>query len=156
MFAAMDDKLEGAVSKTLKDLAGQAGTSETRDSAGHTTEGPIWYTRFMRAGHTFGMDYLFRQIDPQFVAGSGFISRAGVGTLSLDHRVTLYNAPGSFIETYGGDFRISDTWGGRSLTGLQGAEDQRYQFNTTASLHCQCSRDPWLFSFDDARRDVVF
>ena len=116
-------------------IAGQAGTSETRDSAGHTTEGPIWYTRFMRAGHTFGMDYLFRQIDPQFVAGSGFISRAGVGTLSLDHRVTLYNAPGSFIETYGGDFRISDTWGGRSLTGLQGAEDQRYQFNTTASLH---------------------
>ena len=117
-------------------VAAQAGTSETRDSA-HTgtTAGPIWYLRFMRAGHTFGMDYIFRQIDPQFVAASGFISRVGVGTVSLDHRLTLYNAPGSFIETYGGDIRLADTYAGRSLTGLQAPEDRRLQFNTTASIH---------------------
>ncbi len=116
-------------------VAAQAGTSETRDSGGTgTSAGPIWYTRFMRAGHTFGMDYTFRQIDPQFVAASGFISRVGVGTLSLDHRLTLYNAPGSFIETYGGDIRLANTYGGRALTGLQGAEDRRWQFNTTASI----------------------
>ncbi len=117
-------------------VAAQAATSETRDSAGvGTSAGPLWYLRFTRAGHTFGMDYFFRQIDPQFVAGSGFIARAGVGSVSLDHRLTLYNAPGSFIETYGGDIRLSDTWAGRALTGLQAAEDRRWQFNTTASIH---------------------
>jgi hypothetical protein len=114
----------------------QAATSSTRDSASvPTTAGPLWFGRFTRAGRTFGFDYIVRQIDPEFVAGSGFISRVGVGLVSIDHRLTLYNAPGSFVETYGGDFRISDTWAGRNLTDFHRAEDQRYQFNTTATLH---------------------
>jgi hypothetical protein len=120
----------------LYTLQMQAATSSTRDSASvPTTAGPLWFGRFTRAGRTFGFDYFLRQIDPQFVAGSGFISRVGVGTVSVDHRLTLYNAPGSFVETYGGDFRISDTWAGRNLTDFHRAEDQRYQFNTTATLH---------------------
>jgi Domain of unknown function (DUF5916) len=116
----------------------QGGTSITRfDSAGSvaSTAGPLFYGRFTRAGRTFGFDYIVRQIDPQFVAGSGFISRVGVGTLSLDHRLTFYNPPGSLIETWGGDFRLNDTWAGRQLPGLQAPEDRRWQFNTTATLH---------------------
>jgi hypothetical protein len=112
----------------------QGASSMTRDT-GVSTAGPLWYARLMRAGRNFGFDYLVRQIDPEFVAASGFISRTGVGTVSLDHRLTLYNAPGSFIETYGGDFRISDTWAGRDLTDFHRAEDQRYQFNVTATVH---------------------
>lgn len=120
----------------LYTFAAQAATSDTRDSAGTGTgAGPLWYARLTRAGHTFGFDYFFRQIDPQFVAGSGFISRVGVGSVSLDHRLTLYNAPGSFIETYGGDIRLSDTWAGRNLTSLDAPEDRRLQFNTTAAIH---------------------
>jgi len=114
----------------------QAATSFTRDSGGlGTSAGPLWYARFTRAGRTFGLDYSVRQIDPEFVAGSGFISRVGVGSVSLDHRVTLYNAPGSLIETYGGDIRLSDTWANRGLPSLEAPEDRRWQFNTTASLH---------------------
>jgi hypothetical protein len=120
----------------LYSLQVQGASSITRDSGGTGSgAGPLWYARFMRAGRTFGLDYLVRQIDPQFVAASGFIARAGVGTVSLDHRITLYDAPGSFIETYGGDFRISDTWAGRDLTDFHKAEDQRYQFNVTATVH---------------------
>jgi hypothetical protein len=74
-------------------------------------------------------------IDPEFVAASGFISRAGVGTMSLDHRVTFYAPPGGLIETYGGDFRYAGTWEYRSFTALRTAEDQRYQFNVSATLH---------------------
>ena len=119
----------------LYTLALQAATSATRDSGGTgTSAGPLWYARFMRAGRTFGLDYTLRQIDPQFVAASGFISRVGVGTMSLDHRLTLYTTPGSFLETYGGDFRLSDTWAGRSLPGLDAPEDRRWQFNTTAGF----------------------
>jgi Domain of unknown function (DUF5916) len=114
----------------------QGASSVTRDSAGlGSSAGPLWFARFTRAGRTFGIDYFARQIDPQFVAAAGFISRAGVGSVSLDHRLTLYNSPGSLIETYGGDFRISDTWAGRDLTDFHRAEDQRYQFNVTATVH---------------------
>jgi hypothetical protein len=114
----------------------QGAASVTRDAgATGATAGPLGYLRFTRAGRTFGLDYIARQIDPQFVAASGFISRAGVGIVSLDHRITLYNRPGSFIETYGGDFRIADTWAGRNLTDFHRAEDQRYQFNVTATVH---------------------
>lgn len=113
----------------------QAATSTTRDSTGAVTAGPLWLARLQRAGRTFGFDYFVKGIDPDFVAASGFISRAGVGTMSLDHRVTFYAPPGGLVETYGGDFRYAGTWEYRSFTALRTAEDQRYQFNVNATLH---------------------
>jgi hypothetical protein len=113
----------------------QAAASTTRDSLGKQTAGPLWLGRFTRAGRNFGIDYLIKGIDPEFVAASGFITRAGVGTLSLDHRVTFYAPPGGFVETYGGDFRYSGTWDYRQFTAAKTAEDQRYQFNVAATLH---------------------
>lgn len=112
----------------------QAATSTTRDSSGAVSAGPLWLARLQRAGRTFGFDYFIKGIDPDFVAASGFISRAGVGTMSLDHRVTFYAPPGGFIETYGGDIRYAGTWEYRSFTSLRTAEDQRYQFNANATL----------------------
>jgi hypothetical protein len=113
----------------------QAATSVTRDSTGATTAGPLWLGRFQRAGRTFGFDYFFRGIDPEFVAASGFIARAGVATMSLDHRVTFYAPPGGLVETYGGNIRYAGTWEYRSYTSARTAEDQRYQFNIAATLH---------------------
>jgi hypothetical protein len=113
----------------------QAAASTTRDSTGKQTAGPLWLGRFTRAGRMFGLDYIIKGIDPEFVAASGFITRAGIGTLSLDHRVTFYAPPGGFVETYGGDFRYSGTWDYRQFTAAKTAEDQRYQFNVAATLH---------------------
>jgi hypothetical protein len=145
---AITDKEQGGAFSRLASLDGrfafakiysftwQAATSITRDSAGlGSSAGPLWYARLIRAGRNFGFEYTVRQIDPQFVAASGFISRTGVGTASLDNRVTFYNKPGSIVEIYGGDFRISDTWAGRALPSLQAPEDRRFQFNTNATLH---------------------
>jgi hypothetical protein len=115
-------------------LQGQFATSTTRDTAGKMTAGPLWLGRFTRAGRSFGLDYIVKGIDPEFVAASGFISRAGVGAMSLDHRVTFYAPPGGLIETYGGDIRYAGTWVYRNLTSLTTAEDQRYQFNVSATL----------------------
>jgi hypothetical protein len=113
----------------------QAAASTTRDSTGKNTAGPLWFGRFTRAGRTFGLDYSVKGIDPEFVAGSGFIARAGVGTMLLDHRVTFYAPPGGLVETYGGDFRYAGTWNYRAFTSAGTAEDQRYQFNLTTTLH---------------------
>jgi hypothetical protein len=121
--------------KKIYSLQLEGATSVTRDSGGlGTAAGPLWYARFARAGRTFGFDYLLRGIDPEFVAGSGFITRAGVAVASFDHRVTFYAPPGGFIETYGGDFRYADTWVYRDLTSRLAPEDRRYQFNATATL----------------------
>jgi hypothetical protein len=114
----------------------QGAASTTRDSAGlGSAAGPLWYGRFTRAGRTFGFDYVLRGIDPEFVAGSGFISRAGIASATLDHRVTFYAPPGGLVETYGGDIRYSGTWNYRTLTSGGAAEDRRIQFNATATLH---------------------
>jgi hypothetical protein len=114
----------------------EGAASTTRDSAGTGAgAGPLWYGRFTRAGRTFGFDYLFRGVDPEFVAGSGFISRAGIAVASFDHRVTFYAPPGGLVETFGGDFRYADTWLYRTLTSGGMPEDRRYQLNGTATLH---------------------
>jgi hypothetical protein len=114
----------------------EGAASTTRDSTRlGTSAGPLWYGRFTRAGRNFGFDYLVRGVDPEFVAGSGFISRAGIAVASADHRVTFYAPPGGLVETYGGDFRYSDTWVYRTLTSGGAPEDRRYQFNGTATLH---------------------
>ena len=127
----------------LYSLTTQLATSSTRDSGTtHTTAGPFWYARFVRAGRTFGLDYTIRDYDPQFATASGFVTRDGVGSVSLDQRVTFYNPPGHFIETYGGDARLSDTWAGRTLTAFQAPEDRRLAFNTTATL-----RGGWQVGF---------
>ena len=112
----------------------QAAASTTRDSTGAVTGGPLWLARFQRAGRTFGFDYFVKGIDPEFVAASGFISRAGVGSMVLDHRLTLYAPPGGLVETYGGDIRYAGTWEYRAFTAARTAEDQRYQFNLTTTL----------------------
>jgi hypothetical protein len=121
--------------KKIYSLQYEAATSVTRDSGGiGTAAGPIWSTRFTRAGRTFGFDYLVRGVDPEFVAASGFISRAGIANGLFDHRVTFYAPPGGFVETYGGDFRIANTWEYRNFTSGGAPEDRRYQFNVTATL----------------------
>jgi len=114
----------------------QGATSSTRDSGTHSGgAGPLWYGRFVRAGRTFGLDYFLRGIDPEFLAGSGFISRTGIVFGSLDHRVTFYRPPGQWLETIGGDFRYSYTWVYRTFTHGGGPEDVRDQFNFNTTLH---------------------
>ena len=113
----------------------EAAASQTRDSAAlGNAAGPLWYGRFTRAGRNFGFDYVLRGVDPEFLTGSGFISRSGIALASFDHRVTFYAPPGGPVETWGGDFRYSDTWRYRDLTSWHMPEDRRYQFNGTATL----------------------
>jgi hypothetical protein len=114
----------------------QGATSSTRDSGGTgSAAGPLWYGRFTRAGRTFGFDYFFRGIDPEFFAGTGFIARNNLAFASFDHRVTFYAPPGGLVETFGGDFRYSDAWVYRTLTSGGAPEDRRYQINATTTLH---------------------
>lgn len=96
--------------------------------------GPLWQAHFIRAGRTLGLSYDLVGIDPEFVAGSGFIGRTGVVNLNLDHRLTYYTPPGSFLETASLDVLGIDIWKYRRFTAGQSAEDTKLHFTGTATM----------------------
>ena len=130
----------------LYSIAAQAAASSTRGDTAQAiygpsaapslqaTAGPLWETHFVRAGRTFGMNYDVTGIDPEFVAASGFISRAGVANATLDHRFTFYGPPARLLQTIGADVSLIDTWEYRRFTSAQAPEDRRYHFTGITSL----------------------
>jgi len=124
-------------------LALQGAGSTTRSvgptSAGIATNGvqgagPMWQAHFTREGRSFGLNYQVSGDDPEFVTGSGFISRTGTANLNLGHNYTLYGRPGAFLETLTGDFTILHTWVYRHLTAGEAPEDRRWHFTGTATM----------------------
>jgi hypothetical protein len=114
-------------------LALQAAGSETR-APGLTEAGPLWQAHFTRGGRSFILDYNILGIDPQFVAGSGFISRSNVVNGAFDHRLTVYPQHTPF-ETVGIDFSYNDTWVYRRFTSVQAPEDRSFKFTGLSTVH---------------------
>jgi hypothetical protein len=117
----------------LYSLSLQAAGSSTRDS-GVSTAGPLWQASFVRSGRSFITSYNLLGIDPEFVAASGFISRAGITTGSADWRYTFYPKH-TFIDTFGIDALINDTWVYRDFTDGHAPEDRRYHISLLSTLH---------------------
>jgi hypothetical protein len=114
-------------------LSLQAVGSSTRDT-GLTSAGPLWQATFTRAGRSFITSYNLGGIDPEFVAASGFTSRAGITNGSADWRYTFYPTH-VFIDTFGIDALIADTWVYRNFTSLEAPEDRRYHISLLSTLH---------------------
>lgn len=143
--AALTDKEYGGSFNRLADadtrlvfdkvysLSLQAVGSSTRES-GLSTAGPLWQATFVRSGRSFITSYNLLGIDPQFVAASGFTSRAGITNGSADWRYTFY-PKGLFIDTFGIDATIADTWVYRNFTSLEAPEDRRYHITWLSTLH---------------------
>jgi len=114
-------------------LSLQAAGSSTRNS-GVTSAGPLWNAAFTRSGRSFITSYYLGGTDPEFVAASGFISRAGVANGAADWRYTLYPKH-TFIDTFGVDALINDTWVYRDFTAGHAPEDRRYHISLLSTLH---------------------
>ncbi len=119
----------GEVYSAQLQLAG----SRTRTS-GATTTAPLWGARFARNGRTFGLRYSITGIDEDFRARSGFIPRVGVTRTNLNHRVTIYGKPKSWLESFTGDVTLDGTWEYRRFVNGQGIQDQKLHFNTNTRL----------------------
>ena len=74
---------------------------------GDVRSGPLWQALVQRNGRRFGFRYATSGIHPDFVAGSGFISRGNIARASASHRLTFFNAPSSRVLSYGGDVLFS-------------------------------------------------
>ena len=108
----------------------QLGESFTR-SAGTTKDAPIWAWSLDRSGRQFGFTYSLGGIAPDFRAASGFISRPGIATTVVDHRITLYGRPGAALENWTGDIQLYGRWDYARLTAGLMPDDQQFHVNST-------------------------
>jgi hypothetical protein len=127
--AGADARLVGGIYSAQLQLAG----SRTRRS-GVTESAPLWSTRLVRNGRTFGARYTFTGISDEFRAGSGFIARPGVVRANFNHSITLYGKQGGLIESFTGDVALDGTWEYQRFVDGQGIQDQKLHFNTNTRL----------------------
>jgi Domain of unknown function (DUF5916) len=105
-----------------------AGSRTRRD--GVTETAPLWFARVARTGRTLGARYSISGVDDEFRAASGFISRPGIVHANLDHSLTLYGKPGSWLESFTGDVALDGTWEYQNFVHGRGIQDQKLHFNT--------------------------
>lgn len=99
--------------------------------AGRRFDAPLWAVSVDRSGREFGFTYSLGGIDPDFVAASGFVSRAGIATATIDHHVTRYGRPGAAVEAWTGDVLLFGRWRYPNFTAGHAPDDQEIHFNTT-------------------------
>jgi hypothetical protein len=114
-------------STTRADAAAPDGSRDARS-------GPLWQALVQRNGRRFGFRYSTSGIHPDFVAGSGFISRGSIARAAANHRVTFFNAPTSRVLSYGGDVMVDGTWKYRDFTAGREALEKKLHFNGNAQL----------------------
>ena len=113
----------------LYTIGAQVAESFTR-AGGSTTQGPLWGVSIDRNGREFGFTYSLNAIDPQFVAGSGFIARTGIATGLISHHITLYGSPGATLESWTGGIQVDGTWDYAHLVGGDLPDDQNLRLSS--------------------------
>jgi hypothetical protein len=114
-------------------LVFQAGGSATR-TTGSTTWAPFWYLNLNRAGRSFGLTAVFRGLDEDFRASSGYLSRVGIVYAALQPTYTHHGARGSFLESWSANVNLDGRWDyGRFWDGVI-PNDPRLHLNTGFTL----------------------
>ena len=103
-------------------------------ASGVTRSAPLWDATLSRNGKEFGFRYLFNGIGDDFRARSGFISRPGVVHANIDHRITRFGKPGSFLETLTGDFAVDDQWQYDNFFNHGDAQDKKLHLSSNLGL----------------------
>ncbi|HYL22109.1 MAG TPA: DUF5916 domain-containing protein [Gemmatimonadales bacterium] len=114
-------------------LALQGAESFTR-SSGAVANAPLWQATLDRTGREFAFHYGITGIHPAFVAASGFISRPGIVTAVVDHRLTFFGRPGSSLESWTPDVFLFGRWQYEDFTSGRAAEDRELHVNLTGVL----------------------
>jgi hypothetical protein len=111
----------------------QLAGSRTAGPAG-TSDGPLWNAQLGRTGRRLTTNYRISGIDPDFRTQSGFISRPGIVTAVLDHRVTFFGRPGALVESFTVGPNLQGTWQYRNFTRRGDAQDKKLHLNSNAQL----------------------
>lgn len=111
----------------------QGGGSITR-TAGQTVTGPLWAGRFVRNGHTLGLNYLMNAMSEDFQAQTGFISRPGIAHLALDHRLSAYGKQHGLIERVDTDILLDGIWNYRDFVSGNKSLERKLHIESQAGL----------------------
>jgi hypothetical protein len=114
-------------------LAVQGAESFTR-AAGLVTRAPLWQATLDRTGRTFAFHYSLSGVHRAFVAASGFVSRPGIVTAVVDHRLTFYGRPGAAIERWTPDVFLFSRWQYDHFTSGRAPQDRELHINATGVL----------------------
>jgi hypothetical protein len=114
-------------------LTVQGGASATRVGA-ETRWGPMWVAQLTRAGRSFGFTVSTRGFHPDFVAGSGFVSRTGITYVGLSPRYTKVGAPGAAVESWTGNILLDGRWDWDRFFDGTIPNDPRIHFNFGVNL----------------------
>jgi hypothetical protein len=112
----------------------QIGESFSRTS-GTTRDAPLWAWSLNRSGRQFGFTYTLGGIAPDFRAASGFVSRPGIASTTIDHSFTLYGRPGAALESWNGDILLYGRWNYDRLRAGLMPDDQQFHINSTWTVH---------------------
>ena len=85
-----------------------AASADTR--TGSTIWAPLWMARADRSGREFGWNASVTGISPDFIPGSGFMSRTGVVYNSMGPRWTFFGPEGSRIVSFSTAPAFNNTW----------------------------------------------
>ena len=107
----------------------QAAESFTR-FGGTTIRGPLWQARLDRNGRQFGFTYSLAGVHQDFIDESGFVQRNGVALAQVEHRITLYGAPGAAVESWTGDILLFGRWLYPNFQAGRAPDDRQLHFNT--------------------------
>jgi hypothetical protein len=123
--AGVDGRLVSGAYTVAAHLAG----SRT-SSSGSVEHAPMWSFSVTGAGRERGWSLSASGIAPDFVAGSGFISRRGVAQVSLTPRMTRFGASGSALQSWGTSITLNGVWL-YDRFGANAPDEGKLHFNNT-------------------------
>ncbi|HSL72465.1 MAG TPA: hypothetical protein VK864_19610, partial [Longimicrobiales bacterium] len=89
---------------------------------------PLWELSFNRNSRKFGFSTLLEGTHDDFVAGAGFISRAGIVHSLIQPRLTFYGAPESRVQSYQLSFNFDNTWDYQEFEDGAGPDDIKFHW----------------------------
>ncbi|MDQ2889025.1 MAG: carbohydrate binding family 9 domain-containing protein [Gemmatimonadota bacterium] len=87
----------------------QAAMSSTNQN-GVSATAPMWEAVLDRTGRAFGFHYNVFGVGSHFAADNGFVPRTGVVEPSVSNRLSLYGAPGAWLEKFNVFLQTSGVW----------------------------------------------
>ncbi|MGH7669663.1 MAG: DUF5916 domain-containing protein [Gemmatimonadaceae bacterium] len=97
------------------------GVMSSTTTNGATQDAPMWEAVLDGTGRRFGLHYNVLGVGNGFADDNGFVQRTGIVQPNASNRITLYGAPGAFIERFNvmlltsAVFRYDDFFAARSL-----------------------------------------
>lgn len=128
----------------------QGALSNTNQS-GVSTTAPMWEAVVDRTGRAFGFHYNVLGIGQSFAADNGFVPRTGIVEPGIANRLSLYGAPGAWLEKFNVFLRSNAVWKYNNFF----ARKSLLEDNTTANAQFTL-RGGWSFAVSPAISSYAF